>query len=117
VPPVFTPQLWNFPALTAMKVALGGLACPSWLSPQQARVASVLTAQLCASPALMAVKFPLGGLACPSRSSPQQARVPSIFSPQACVSAARALRPLRGLARCARALTGDTPRSAPRTCR
>ena len=56
-----------------MKVPAGGVAWPSPLSPQQARVPFVLTPQVWKPPALTAVKVPAGGVDWPLPLSPQQA--------------------------------------------
>ena len=52
--------------VTWVKVPAGGLACPRLLSPQQARVPSVLTPQVWREPAaLTSVKVPWGGIDLP----------------------------------------------------
>ena len=63
MPFVLTPQLWNKPALTAVKVPRAGWSLPAALSPQQARMPFVLIPQVWKSPALTAVKVPVGGVA------------------------------------------------------
>jgi hypothetical protein len=56
VPSVFTPQVWDFPALTETKVPAGGVAWPALLSPQQAMVPSVFRPHVCFWPALTETK-------------------------------------------------------------
>jgi hypothetical protein len=86
VPSVLIAQVWNRPALTAVKVPDGGVAWP-WSSksgawPQQVSVPSVLIAQAWYRPALTAVKVPVGGVARPFPLEPQQASVPSVLIAQ-----------------------------------
>ena len=53
------------------------------LSPQQARVPSVLTPQVNPKLALTDVKVPVGGVAWPELLLPQQAMFPLLLTPQA----------------------------------
>jgi hypothetical protein len=65
--------------LTDRKVPDGGVASPWELSPQQARVPSVLIPHGAEKPMLMEVKVPERGGSVPLR--PQHARVPSGLIP------------------------------------
>lgn len=65
-----------------VKVPLGGLDWPNWLSPQQTRAPLTLIPQVFAAPELIAVNFPLGGLLWPNVLSPQQATSPLILIAQ-----------------------------------
>ena len=48
---VLIAHVWKLPALTALNVPAGGVACPSSFKPQQTRVWSSLTAHVCPPPA------------------------------------------------------------------
>ena len=60
------PQLCNSPALTVLKLSVGALACPKWLSPQQMIVLSMRIPQLWDQPALTVLKLSVGALVRPS---------------------------------------------------
>ena len=60
---VCTPQLWEPPAETELKVPAGGVAWPESSLPQQASVSSVCTPQLWEPPAETELKVPAGALA------------------------------------------------------
>ena len=65
-PSVFTPHVWNKPALTEAKAPPGGVAWPSSLSPQHSTEPSVLARHVCKAPALTAAKAFVGDWAEPS---------------------------------------------------
>ena len=72
------------PALTAVKLPLGGVARLLLFKPQQAIAPPLRSAQEWSLPALIAVKLPLGGAARLLVFRPQQAIVPVLRSPQLC---------------------------------
>ena len=60
MPSVLTPQLWEPPAVTALKVPAGGRGLAGASLPQQASVPSVFTPQLWEPPAETELKVPAG---------------------------------------------------------
>jgi hypothetical protein len=46
LPSVFKPQVWALPALTDVKLPLGGVAWPKSLTPQQAMLPSLFKPQV-----------------------------------------------------------------------
>ena len=71
-----------------MKVPEGGLACPSWSTPQQTIDPLLRNPQECPLPTEIWVKVPEGAVASPLRFEPQQTIDPSLRKPHECQSPA-----------------------------
>ena len=91
MPFVLSPQAWEPPALTAVKVPAGGVAWPLELAPQQARVPFVLDA---AGEVTVPAARPRRRRRCPragwpgrSRCRPSRRAVPFVLTPQVWMAA------------------------------
>ena len=69
--------MWLSPAVRAVNVPVGGVACPETLSPQHVAVASVRRPQVWFAPAATVMNVPAGGGTGPAPLYPQHTAVAS----------------------------------------